>query len=97
MRFVGTQCIASLQQFHLLLFPDLIKKMQHVVAQCPRHFVDEMLPCGDVNVQVVGDDLVGDVGLPEMFGDGIERGGLHVEAVGLGGQIFQEISGIDVR
>ena len=55
------------------------------------------MPCVNVNVQVVGDDFVGDVGLPKMLGDAVKCGRLHVETVGLGAQILQEISGIDVR
>ena len=59
--------------------------------------MDAGLPGGEIDVEVVGDDLEGDVGLAEVLGDGVERGGLHVEAVGLLSQALQEIGGIDVR
>ena len=78
-------------------FRNRIEQAEGEVAKFRGELVDALLPGGEIDIEMVGDDFEGDVGLPEVFGDAVEGRGLHVEAVGTGGEVLQELGRIDVR
>ena len=87
----------SLNNRHGFERVERVERAERELAEGGGELVDAGLPGGEIDVEVVGDDLEGDVGLAEVLGDGVERGRLHIEAVGLLRQPLQELGRIDVR